>query len=93
MVKHEFWIDDELSDLIQATLPADISIPIASKALLIWWAASNLKEKEIYEAIGRMQFRKVLRSTIKYLEKTNIDLRIKAIEDFLNEQEKINQAK
>lgn len=84
---YNFKLDDEVADLIQSTLPEGVSIGIAGKVLLMGWACSNCNNKTFFEAIGRMQYRKTLRETIKFMQNKNIGLRIKAIEDFLNDQE------
>ena len=89
-MKVDFVIDDEVSDLIQATLPKGVSIAVASKVCLMGFAVSNLDNKTIFEAIGRMQFRKTLKDTISYLETKNTNLRIKILQDLINEQEAKN---
>ena len=85
-MKVEFIIDDEVYDLIKATLPEGVSIDVASKVCLMGFATSNLNEKKIFEAIGRMQFRKTLKNAISYLRTKNTNLRIKKLQDFLDEQ-------
>lgn len=87
--KYAFKLDDEIANLIQSTLPKNVSLGIAAKVCLMGWAASNLNEKQLFEAIGRMQFRQHLKKTIRYLKDKNLKLRIEAIENILKEHENL----